>query len=204
MRPSYNFALLLALENYKNERDASVKQKICRFILFKLLGWRMVGTPPSELKYIFVAIPHTSNWDFVYGWLAIQALDLDVKIFAKDVFFTWPLNYVCAFFGVLPVNRRKRTNFVDTIAEKLDKTDKLRLLITPEGARSFQPTLKSGYYHLALKANVPIVLAGPNFRDKTFTIMPPRMPLPTFAEDQAQVIEFCKTQNARHPESSFQ
>jgi len=181
-----------------------VKQKICQYILFKLLGWRMIGEPPQENKYIFVAVPHTSNWDFFYGWLAIQALDLNVKIFAKDVFFIWPINYICTFLGVLPVNRRKRTNFVDSVAEKFDQAEQLRLLITPEGTRSYKSTLKSGYYHLARKANVPIVVAGPNFDEKIFTVLPPRAPFDTFAEDEAQVIGFCKTQHAYHPENTFQ
>jgi 1-acyl-sn-glycerol-3-phosphate acyltransferase len=181
-----------------------VKQKICQFILFRLLGWRIIGDPPADLKYIFVGVPHTSNWDFFYGWLAIQALGLNVKIFAKDVFFIWPMNYICAFFGVLPVDRRKRTNFVDSVAEQLEEADSLRLLITPEGTRSFKSTLKSGYYHLAIKANVPIVVAGPNFLDKTFTILPSREAMETFAEDEAQVIEFCRTQHGRHQKNTFQ
>ena len=164
----------------------------------------MIGELPKEPKFIFAAVPHTSNWDFLYGWLTIQALDLNVKIFAKDVFFFWPANYVCAFLGVLPVNRRKRTNFVDSVAEELARADKLRLLITPEGTRSYESTLKSGYYHLARKSGVPIVVAGPNFAEKTFTIMPARMPLSTFEEDEAQVIAFCKTQHAYHPKNTFQ
>lgn len=180
-----------------------MKQKICHYILFKLLGWRLIGEPPVAEKYLFVGVPHTSNWDFLYGWLAIQALNLEVKIFAKDVFFVFPLNYVCRFLGVLPVNRRKSTNFVDSVAEKFEESDSLRLLITPEGTRSFQSTLRSGYYYLAKKANIPIVVAGPNFKDKTFTILPARGPLASFQEDQAQVIEFCKTQYGRHPEKTF-
>jgi len=180
-----------------------VKQKICRYILFKLLGWRLIGEPPQEEKYLFVGLPHTSNWDFVFGWLAIQALDLEVKIFAKDVFFIFPLNYVCRFFGVLPVNRRKSTNFVDSVAEKFEQSDRLRLLITPEGTRSLQQTLKSGYYYLAKKAKIPIVVAGPNFKEKTFTVLPPREPLATFEEDQRQVIAFCKTQHGWYPEKTF-
>lgn len=156
-----------------------------------------------EDKFLFVAVPHTSNWDFLYGWLAIQALNLQVKIFAKDVFFIWPLNYICHFLGVLPVNRRKSTNFVDSFAERFERNDRLRLLLTPEGTRSYQSTLKSGYYHLAQKAKVPIVVAGPNFKDKTFTILPPRKPFPTFAQDQAQVIEFSKTQHGKYPDNSF-
>lgn len=181
----------------------NVKQKICRYILFKLLGWRLIGEPPEEEKYLFVAVPHTSNWDFIYGWLAIQALDLQVKIFAKDVFFIWPLNYLCHFLGVLPVNRRKSTNFVDSIAERFEQADRLRLLLTPEGTRGYQSTLKSGYYYLAKKADVPIVVAGPDFREKTFTILAPRKPFATFEEDQAQVIEFSKTQYGKCPDNSF-
>ena len=150
-----------------------------------------------------MAVPHTSNWDFVYGWLAINALDLRVKIFAKDTFFVFPLNYICKMLGVMPVNRRKRTNFVYSVAALFDEHEELHLLITPEGTRSFQPTLKSGYYHLAQKANVPIVVAGPNFQDKSFTIEEPRPPMATFEEDQADVIAFAKKQVGRHPEKSF-
>jgi len=180
-----------------------VKQKICQYILFQLLGWRLIGEPCEHEKYVFVALPHTSNWDFVYGWLAIQALDLEVQIFAKDRFFIWPFNYVCQFLGVLPVNRRESTNFVDAVADRFQQVSRLRLMLAPEGTRSYQTTLKSGYYYLAKKANVPIVLAGPNFQAKTFTIMPARGPLASFAEDQAQVIEFARTQRGKYPKQSF-
>lgn len=188
---------------YVQNKPRLVKQKICSYILFNLLGWRVIGDPPPDKKYLFVAVPHTSNWDFLYGWLAIHALKLDVKIFAKDVFFIWPLNYLCQFLGVLPVNRRKSTNFVDSVAEKFESADTLRLLITPEGTRSYQSKLKSGYYYLARKADIPIVVAGPNFKDKTFTIQPPRGPLETFEKDEAQVIEFCRSQVGRHPDQTF-
>lgn len=181
-----------------------MKQKICRFIFFKLMGWRMIGEAPVDPKFILVAVPHTSNWDLIYGWLAIQTVRLDVKIFAKDSLFIWPIKYLYYAFGIVPVNRRIKMNFVDSVAQELAKTDRLRLFIAPEGTRTFMPTLKSGYYHLAKKANIPIVVAGPNFKDKTFTVMPPRQPLATFAEDQRHVIEFCKTQHAYHPKNTFQ
>jgi len=164
----------------------------------------MVGDRPTDPKYIFVAAPHTSNWDFLYGWLASQTMGMDVKIFAKDMYFFWPAKYVCAFLGVMPVNRRKSTNFVDSIAVQLDQADELALLIAPEGTRSYKPTLKSGYYHLAKKANVPIVVAGPNYAEKTFTLMPARPVMDTFEEDQAQVIEFIRSQQGYHPQNTFQ
>lgn len=178
--------------------------RICRHVFFKWLGWRQLGELPTHKKYLFVVLPHTSNWDFIYGWIAIRALDLNVTIFAKDAYFIWPLNYACKFFGVAPVNRRKRTNFVDSIAKQYAESDELAALITPEGTRKYQPELKSGYYYLAKKANVPIVLAGPDFVNKCFTLMPARAPMETFEEDMANLIEFCKTQNARNPEQSFQ
>jgi 1-acyl-sn-glycerol-3-phosphate acyltransferase len=168
-----------------------------------MLGWRLIGEVPDAKQFLFVAVPHTSNWDFIYGWLAIHALDLRVKIFAKDSFFIFPINLICKMLGVLPVNRRKRTNFVDSVAQLFNDYEELQLLITPEGTRSYKSTLKSGYYYIAQKANIPIVVAGPNFKQKTFTIQAPRAPLASFAEDEAQVVEFAKTQYARIPENSF-
>lgn len=163
----------------------------------------MIGQLPKAPKYIFVGVPHTSNWDFVYGWLAIKALQLNVKIFVKDVFFFWPINHFCAWLGVMPVNRRRSTNFVDSVAAMFVEHETIAALITPEGTRAYQPVLKSGYYHLAQKANVPIVVAGPNFREKTFIIMPERDPLPTFEEDEADVIEFCRRLIGKRPEQTF-
>lgn len=168
-----------------------------------MLGWKIIGQPPTEDKYIFAAVPHTSNWDFVYGWMAIRALDLDVTIFVKDIFFVWPIKYICKFFGVAPVNRRVSTNFVDSIARQFAEQPKLAALITPEGTRSFNRQIKSGYYYLAKKAEVPIVLAGPDFKAKTFTIMQPRPPFSTFDQDAENLIEFCKTMHARNPENTF-
>ena len=178
-------------------------QKICYYLLFNLCGWRLIGELPSEDKYLFVVVPHTSNWDFVVGWLAIKGLGLNVKIFAKDAFFVWPLNHVSRWFGVMPVNRRKRTNFVDSAAQLFEDHDQLAAVITPEGTRSPQTTLKSGYYHLSKKADVPIVVAGLDFTIKGFTLLPARKALATFAEDEAQLIEFSKTQRGKNPDNSF-
>lgn len=163
----------------------------------------MIGERPAAEQYLFVGLPHTSNWDFVYGWLVVQALQLDVKIFVKDTYFFWPLNHLCRLFGLLPVNRRHSTNFVDAVAEQFKQNKRLGGLIAPEGTRAYKPTLKSGYYYLAKKAGVQIVVAGPNYKNKTFTISASRDPRATFEEDAAQLIEFCKSQVGKHPEYTF-
>ena len=179
-------------------------QKICQFILFKLLRFSKVGEAPTADKYLFVGLPHTSNWDFLYGWLAIKAMGLDVTIFAKDAYFVWPLNYLCKLFGVAPVNRRESTNFVDAIARQYAEADKLAVLLAPEGTRKFQPKIKSGYYYIAKKAAVPIVLAGPDFNKRTFTMMPARAPMDTLEEDVADLIAFCKSMHGRNPNQTFE
>ncbi len=177
--------------------------RFCRLVFFKWLGWRQIGELPTEKKYLFVALPHTSNWDFIYGWLAVRSMGLDVTIFVKDVFFFWPITYFCRFFGLAPVNRRERSNFVDAIAAEFDQHEELAALIAPEGTRAFKPMLKSGYYYIAKKANIPIVVAGPDYDKKTFTLMPARKALATFEEDAAQVIEFCKSMTAIKPSKTF-
>ncbi len=178
-------------------------QRFCAFLFFRVCGWRVVGEIPKDKKYILVFVPHTSNWDFFYGWLAVKALKLDLKVFVKDAFFIWPFNYACAWFGVLPVNRRKSTNFVGSAAAMFEQHESLVVVIAPEGTRSYQAQLKSGYYYLAKEAKLPIVLAGPNFDKKTFDILPSREPLASFDEDQEQVVQFCRQQVAKHPNNTF-
>ena len=178
-------------------------QRFCYWVIFKRVGWRMIGQPPKLDKYLLVALPHTSNWDFIIGWMVGQALRLNLRIFVKDVFFVWPLNHACRWVGVLPVNRRTSTNFTEGMAKLFEQEEELHALITPEGTRGAVPRLKSGYYHLAKKAGVKIVVAGPDFGNKTFTFKEARDPLPTFEEDEANVIAFCKEQQGYYPEKTF-
>jgi len=179
-------------------------QKLCSFIIFTALGWKVQGPLPSEKKLILVGLPHTSNWDFPISWLIIVALDLNMNIFVKDIYYTWPLNYLCKFFGVLPVNRRKSTRFVDAVVEQYARADTLRAVIAPEGTRKFSPKLKSGYYYIAKTANIPIVVAGVDYKERIYTFMPARPAMETFEEDEKNLIEFCKNTRGKNPENSFQ
>ena len=178
-------------------------QKIASFILFRIMGWKVIGDPPREKKFLLVGLPHTSNWDFLIAWLAVTAMDLGTTIFAKDVYHTWPLNYFCKMFGVLPVNRRESTGFVDSVAQQYIEADTLRSIIAPEGTRKYTPNLKSGYYFIAKKAGIPLVVAGPNYEDKTYVFMPARKALETYEEDEQDLISFCKNLRGKHPENSF-
>jgi 1-acyl-sn-glycerol-3-phosphate acyltransferase len=180
-------------------------RKFCRFIFEKVLGWRVEGPIPTDVdKYIFSAVPHTSNWDFVLGYTAIQAYDLDVRVFAKDAFFFFPLNYLCKWLNVWPVNRRESTNMVDYLVSQYQQNDKLACLITPEGTRSYRERLKSGYYHVAKNADVPIVVAVPNYDEKVVYLQPPRKVLDSFEEDQKFIVELSlRIGKGKHPERAI-
>lgn len=181
-------------------------RKFCRFIFEKVLGWRVEGPIPNDVdKYIFSAVPHTSNWDFLLGYTAIQAYNLDVKVFAKDSFFFFPLNHVCKWLNVWPVNRRESTNMVDYIISMYDQNEQFACLITPEGTRSYRERLKSGYYHVAKGADVPVVVAVPHYSKKVVYLQEPRKVKDTFEQDQQYIIDLSiEIGQGKHPERSFQ
>ena len=179
-------------------------QGFFQFLFYRVFGWRLIGDLPKEHdKYLFVALPHTTNWDFVFGWMASRALGVKITFYVKDVFCKGPLICFCRFFGAAPVNRQRSTNFVDSVAKQFSKKEELIVLITPEGTRKYTAEIKSGYYYLAKAAKVPIVLAGPNYKDKTVTILPPRAAMASYEEDEADLIAFCKKMHGKHPHNSF-
>ena len=124
-----------------------------------VLGWRLVGDMKRYEKCVLIGAPHTSNWDYMIFLWGILTLRLRVAVLAKDSLFFWPAGYFFKFFGGVPVDRSKRTSAVDQGIEFLKQADKTVLLIAPEGTRSYNENWKSGFYHMAYGAGVPLVLA---------------------------------------------
>ena len=114
--------------------------------------------PPPEPKGIIVVYPHTSNWDFILGVLFRVGYDLKAHWMGKDAMFRWPVAGLYRRIGGIPINRRERTGFIGAMVEEFRKRDWLWVAIAPEGTRSHTDHLKSGFYHLALAANVPVGL----------------------------------------------
>jgi 1-acyl-sn-glycerol-3-phosphate acyltransferase len=130
---------------------------VCRTLL-RLLGWTAVWVPPSEPKGIIIVYPHTSNWDFILGVLFRVGYDLKAHWMGKDAMFRWPVAGLYRRIGGIPINRRERTGFIGVMVEEFRKRDWLWVAIAPEGTRTHTDHLKSGFYHLALAANVPVGL----------------------------------------------
>lgn len=133
-------------------------QRTCRWILRKC-GWTVVFRWPPVPKCVVIFYPHTSNWDFVWGVLTYLSLGFPVRWCAKDNWFRWPVGILARALGGIPVNRREHTGFVDRLKRDYDNAQELYIAITPEGTRSRTDHWKSGFYHLALAARVPVGLA---------------------------------------------
>ncbi|MDP1634144.1 MAG: 1-acyl-sn-glycerol-3-phosphate acyltransferase [Gallionellaceae bacterium] len=127
--------------------------------LLRLFGWRVIFVPPTMPKAVVIVYPHTSNWDFIVGILARFAIALPAHWVGKDSLFHPPFGTLFRRLGGIPVNRRQSTGFADGLIKAFDKTDSLYLAIAPEGTRSKVKYWKSGFYRVALAANVPLGLA---------------------------------------------
>jgi hypothetical protein len=127
--------------------------------LLRLLGWRVVLPEPLPMKCVVVFYPHTSNWDFPIGLLTKWALNVRFRWVGKDTLFDTPLRWLFIRWGGIPVNRRERTGFADAMRDAFAHHDDFRLVIAPEATRSRARHWKSGFYHIAWAAQVPVALA---------------------------------------------
>ena len=143
-----------------------VKAAIGRFVLRLLGGWSIEGNPPEEKKYLIIAAHHTSNWDFVVGVAVKLILGLQLRFFAKHSLFFWPLGVLMRSFGGVPIKRDESLNRVDASIQEIKKADLFVLVITPEGTRSKVERWKTGFYHIAKGADIPIIPVAFDFIKK--------------------------------------
>ena len=137
------------------------------------LGWDVTGEIPNLPKMVIIAAPHTSNWDFVVAIAAKLALGLDVRFLGKDSLFVGPLGWVMRSLGGMPVDRSASHDVVKSMVAELARSDRLVLGLAPEGTRKRVERWRTGFYHIAHAATVPIVPVGLNFGERAVQIMEP-------------------------------
>ncbi len=145
-----------------------MKARISKQIM-KLFGWKYTGDLPQQKKAVVIAVPHTSNWDFIWGKLVFMSLSIPATILMKKEMFVFPLKYLLKFWGIVPVDRSKKGNMTEDLAKEFSKKESLYIVLTPEGSRSLRKNWKQGFYFIALKANVPIYLAEINYENKSLS-----------------------------------
>lgn len=138
--------------------SAGLFSRFCRALL-RLAGWKVVLVWPPDPKAVVIVYPHTSNWDFIVGILARYAIAIPFRFVGKDTLFRWPFGGLFRRLGGIPVDRRRTEGFVDGLIAAFNGTDSLYLAIAPEGTRRKIDHWKSGFYRVALAANVPLGLA---------------------------------------------
>jgi len=141
--------------------------RIISLILLKTLRWKAVGTLPKQNKYIIIVAPHTSNWDVFYGFILAFNLKIDARFLAKKELFRWPFAPIIKWLGGIAIDRSSHSNIVDKIVKIFNENEKFVLAIAPEGTRHKVDYWKSGFYHIAKEANIPIVLAFIDYGTKT-------------------------------------
>lgn len=140
-------------------------QKISQ-ILLRLMGWKYEALTPDFDKCILLVAPHTSNWDFLMGKIGYTAMGRNANFVIKREWLVWPVGILFKKLGGIGVDRDKANHFTDQIAEIYRTRDKFSLAITPEGTRKRNPKWKKGFYHIAMKAQVPIVLVKIDYKEK--------------------------------------
>jgi len=134
--------------------------------IMRLLGWRVDGKLPDIPKFILIGAPHTSNWDFLLFLGIVFRLKANARYMGKAELFRPPHGWFFYWCGGIPVERGKSTGLVDQMVEAVNRSDKLILVITPEGTRHHVSEWKRGFYHIAKSAGVPIVMAKVDGKQK--------------------------------------
>ena len=173
-------------------------QQFCKWLLYKHLGWTLEVTEEHPDKYIICLAPHTSNWDFILGQLYSSAQGMETNFLMKKEWFFFPLGTLFKRLGGIPVIRQKKTSMTDSMAEAA-KT--FHLCITPEGTRSPNPDWKKGFYFIALKAGIPILLYGVDYEKKLIKCTKTIIPTGDLEADMREIKQYFKGFKGKKPEN---
>ena len=158
----------------------------------RLTGWKVEGArPPAAAKSVLIAAPHTSNWDLPYTLMVAFALRLQIYWMGKSSIFSFPFGPLMRWLGGIAVNRSQASNLVDSCAQALVQAEgSVHLVVPPEGTRSKTRYWKTGFYYIALQAQVPIVMAYMDYHDKRSGLGPVFVPTGDVDADMAAIKAF--------------
>lgn len=183
-----------------NKKNNLMLQGFCKWLLYKKTGWKKDVTVEHPDKYIICLAPHTSNRDFLLGQLYMRAESMKINFMMKKEWFFWPLGPMFRRMGGIPVYRSKHTRMTDQLAEAAMRAETFRLCITPEGTRSLNPDWKKGFYYIALKAGIPILLYGLDYKRHLIQCTKSIMPTGDIDKDMKEIKAYFKNYTGLHPE----
>jgi 1-acyl-sn-glycerol-3-phosphate acyltransferase len=167
-------------------------------LFFRLLGWKIIGDPPALRKYLIVVAPHTSNWDFMIG-LAVRSIKrIQANFLGKRELFRPPYGWIFRKLGGYPVDRKSSSQLVDQIVQIAQREERFIVAIAPEGTRSSVEKWKTGFYYIAVGAEIPIVLVAVDYPSKTVIWGPPLYPSGDLSRDAVKIDAFFKDKKGKN------
>ena len=171
------------------------------------MGWQIDNHWDLNINQcVMIAAPHTSNWDALYARLALKALGVNVRITIKDSYMKLPFGPFVRAMGGIGIDRRPkqagepRPSMVELMSDLFKEHPKLVMLVTPEGTRAKQENWKTGFYHVAINAGVPIALAYMDYVNKKTGVGKIIYPTGDYEKDMAEIMEFYAQIHAKFPE----
>ena len=182
---------------------ASLGARFFRWLVVKFYereGWTEERMIPAETKFVVIAAPHTSNWDFVYFLALGQKLAIPLSFMGKKSLFRWPFSGLMKELGGIPVDRSKSVNMVDQMIAEFKKRDTFMLTIAPEGTRRKVREWKTGFYHIAVGAGVPLVCGLMDYKKRLGGLGPAIWPTGDYDADMAKVAAYYRTCTPKYPD----
>ncbi len=171
-------------------------------IFLKLFGWRVEGEMPDTKKMVIIAAPHTSNWDLPYTLFTAFILKTGIYWMGKDAIFKQPFRNLFRWLGGIPIDRSCSHSVVNQTIEQFNKRNRLALAIAPAGTRTKVSHWKTGFYHIAVGAKVPIALGFLDYKRKISGFGPLIHPTGDLEADMELIRAFYKNITGKHPEKA--
>lgn len=168
-------------------------------LLLGLTGWKIEGGPPDAPKYVLIAAPHTSNWDFPVTLGVCFALRLNVYWMGKNTLFPPLIGSVMRWLGGIPVDRSRKGNLVQSTIDAFNAHERLTIIIPPEGTRSKVAHWKTGFYYIAQGAGIPIALGYLDFKRKVAGTNRLFIPTGNLEADMAEIQGFYANITGKNP-----
>lgn len=156
-------------------------------VLLRISGWRIHGVRPPLEKCVAVFAPHSSNWDLPIAMCAALVLRIESAWLGKDALFRWPYGWLFRWFGGIPVDRSRHNGIVEASVAAFNENDRLWVAITPEGTRSRVERWKTGFWHIAKQADIPMLLCFIDYARREVGILGAVRPGPDCAADIAML-----------------
>ena len=179
----------------------NIKKALARLVL-KIYGWKFIDNKPKNLKkYVLIAAPHTSNFDFTLAIASLWIGDIKGNYLIKKEHFWWPMSIFMNYTGGIAVDRENlKHNFTKTLINLMKDTEETTLLFTPEGTRSRVEKWKTGFHRVAKACAYPVVPAYADYAKKEIGFGEPFYPSDHVEEDLKMLEEFYSDKTARYPE----